>query len=134
MFGLISERKYKEVLKKYEELSTSSGELAIEMLKQKTFIEEAAKKHEALKEQLEECLALIKEKDTELEKLLTIEIEKTVSTFEVKEFGEEESLKQIEEACIEDVLEEVKSKIVVSKEKEYSIHKITAKITIKDGN
>jgi hypothetical protein len=130
MFGLISKKKYDNLMQKYHSAEENYQNLNLEFYtntkKNLTIIKE-------LEKSAEELITLRNEIKLELEKLNTFVVEKEISDFQVKEFGQE-SLKQIEESCVEELLEDVRKKITINKEKNFSIHKIIAKITIQNGN
>jgi hypothetical protein len=137
MFGLISKKKYDNLMQKYhfvlkildsaeENYQNLNLEFYINAKKNLTIIKE-------LEKSAEELITLRNEIKLELEKLNTFVVEKEISDFQVKEFGQE-SLKQIEESCVEELLKDVRKKITINKEKNFPIHKIIAKITIQNGN
>jgi hypothetical protein len=130
MFGLISKKKYDNLMQKYrsaeENYQNLNLEFCIDNKKNLTIIKQ-------LEKSVEELITLRNKIKLELEKLNTFVVEKEISDFQVKEFGQE-SLKQIEESCVEELLEDVRKKITINKEKNFSIHKIIAKITIQNGN
>jgi len=113
MFGLISKKKYDNLMQKYhfvlkildsaeENYQNLNLEFYTNTKKNLTIIKE-------LEKSAEELITLRNEIKLELEKLNTFVVEKEISDFQVKEFGQE-SLKQIEESCVEELLEDVRKK------------------------
>lgn len=129
MFGLISKKKFETLVNQYNAKVEYAIRLEDIISNYKNLDDQKDKLIKDNLETIENQKVVIAEKNKQLEKLETIEITKTISDFQLKEFGQE-SLTELKEACVEEVLEEVKSKITLDLDKSYNNHSIIAKLTI----